>query len=104
MTLQRSTSDRMIAGVCGGIAEEYNIDATLVRLITAAIVLFTGVGPALYILGWILMPQANGHIIAQDAVNRASDWTKSRKDKRGGQPYPDPHAGRQYIHNADDLR
>jgi len=47
----------MIAGVCGGLGEYFNIDATLVRLIFA-ILAFAGVGMSviLYIVLWIVMP------------------------------------------------
>lgn len=107
MNLQRSQNDRMLTGVCGGIAEATNVDPTLVRIISAAVILLTGVGPILYILAWLLMPEANGHTVAQDATN----WLNS-KNKPGhsgaGQPYPDPHAGRQSepegLHNPHDLR
>lgn len=107
MKLHRSTSDRMISGVAGGIAEELNVDSTLVRLITAAIVIFTGVGPILYILAWILMPEANGHVIAQDAADwvgkQAKGKGKGQSGPGAGQPYPDPNAN-QNIHNPHDLR
>lgn len=101
MALHRSTTDRMISGVCGGIAEEYNLDPTLVRLIAAALVLFTGAGLVVYILLAVLVPQSDGHVIANDAAEKASGWMKSRKPAPGqGQPYGVDRP----IHNANDLR
>jgi phage shock protein C len=56
--LYRSRKDRMIAGVCGGIAEYFNIDPVIVRLI-AVILLLPGGFPGLvpYIVLWILVPE-----------------------------------------------
>jgi phage shock protein PspC (stress-responsive transcriptional regulator) len=54
--LYRSRSDRMVGGVCGGIAAYLNVDATIVRLVMAVLALVQGVGVVLYLLGWILIP------------------------------------------------
>jgi phage shock protein PspC (stress-responsive transcriptional regulator) len=55
--LYRSNSDKMIAGVCGGLANYFGIDATLVRLIFALLVFFgVGSGVVLYIILAIVMP------------------------------------------------
>ena len=57
--LYRSKTDRKIAGVCGGIAEYFGIDSTLVRL---GWILFTfagGSGILAYIIAWIIMPDRN---------------------------------------------
>ena len=40
----------MIAGVCGGIADYYNVDANLVRLLTVVLSMFTGAGVVAYIV------------------------------------------------------
>ncbi|MFP4038609.1 MAG: PspC domain-containing protein [Candidatus Nanohaloarchaea archaeon] len=55
--LYRSESDRMVAGVCGGIAEVYDFDPSLVRVLTALLILSTwGTGLFAYILAWIIIP------------------------------------------------
>lgn len=54
--LHRSVSDRYIAGVCGGIAETYNVDPTLVRLIFVALAVAGLSGVLLYVICWILIP------------------------------------------------
>lgn len=54
--LYKSRSDRMIAGVCGGIGEYFNIDPTVVRVATA-ILFFSGVGLPAYIVAAIIMPE-----------------------------------------------
>ncbi|HHW73621.1 MAG TPA: PspC domain-containing protein [Firmicutes bacterium] len=52
--------DRKIGGVCGGIAEYFNIDPTLVRLIWAVLVFAYGTGLLAYILAWIIIPEEPG--------------------------------------------
>ena len=55
--LYRSNS-RMIGGVCGGLAEYFNIDPTLVRVI-AALLFFTPFAPAVicYLVAWMIIPE-----------------------------------------------
>lgn len=55
--LRRSADDRMLAGVAGGIARYLDADVTLVRIIIAALALLNGVGLALYIAAWLLLPE-----------------------------------------------
>ncbi len=73
--LRRSTDDRMLAGVAGGIARYLNVDATLVRIGIAALILLTGAGAALYIAAWLLVP-ADG---ADQSV--AAAWLAARRDR-----------------------
>lgn len=55
--LYRSESDRMLGGVCGGIAEAYDFDPTLVRLLIVFIGL-SGIGSPIlaYLIAWIIIP------------------------------------------------
>lgn len=56
--LQRSRSNRMVMGVCGGLSEKYGIDANLIRLIWAAFTVGTmGLGALLYLLVALLLPE-----------------------------------------------
>ena len=55
--LYRSKKDRMLAGVCGGIAEYLEIDPVLVRLVMLALI-FSGIGIPLYITAWIIIPES----------------------------------------------
>ncbi len=55
--LYRSKKDKMIAGVCGGIAEYFDVDPTLIRLLTVLFVLLGGAGVAVYIIAWIIIPK-----------------------------------------------
>ena len=56
--LTRRRDDRMVAGVCSGIADYLGVDPTLVRLLTVVAALFSGGAIAVgYIAAWILMPE-----------------------------------------------
>ncbi|WP_367132946.1 PspC domain-containing protein [Saccharothrix sp. HUAS TT1] len=55
---RRSRSDKMLAGVCGGVAEALGVDAALLRILLVAATLFgVGAGAVLYLAAWILMPE-----------------------------------------------
>jgi phage shock protein PspC (stress-responsive transcriptional regulator) len=57
--LYRSKKDRKIGGICGGIAEYFDVDSTLVRLAAVFLCFVTGIAPLLlvYIIGWIIIPE-----------------------------------------------
>jgi phage shock protein C len=57
--LYRSTKERMIAGVCGGIAERFDWDPSLVRIGAVFIGLITAVLPVFitYVIAWIIIPE-----------------------------------------------
>ena len=54
--LYRSRSQRMIAGVCGGLSDYFNIDATLVRVLFLLLAVFGGTGLVIYIVMWVIVP------------------------------------------------
>ena len=54
--LYRSDTDKMIAGICGGLAEYFDVDPTIMRLIFVALSLMGGPGLILYIIMWIVVP------------------------------------------------
>ena len=56
--LRRSGTDRMIGGVCGGLAEYSGIDAVLWRAGVIVLTLVSGSGVLLYLVLWVLMPAA----------------------------------------------
>ncbi|MFC4761545.1 PspC domain-containing protein [Dyella koreensis] len=56
--LCRSSSQRMLAGVCGGIAEYYGWDPTIVRVGWIILTLLGGSGILLYLILWLVMPEA----------------------------------------------
>ncbi|GAA2969000.1 PspC domain-containing protein [Actinokineospora diospyrosa] len=55
---RRSRSDRMVAGVCGGIARAMGVEAPIVRIgLVAATLLGFGTGAVIYLACWILLPE-----------------------------------------------
>ena len=55
--LYRSKKERIIAGVCGGIAEYFDVDPTLIRLIWILIIFMGGAGIIAYLIAWIIIPE-----------------------------------------------
>lgn len=52
--------DRIFAGVCGGLAEYFGMDVTLVRIIYVLLTIFTAFsGAIIYLILWLLMPECN---------------------------------------------
>ncbi len=59
--LYRSTTDRKIAGVCGGLAEHFSLDSNLVRLIGIASIFAGGAGLFVYAVAWVIVPEKSGN-------------------------------------------
>ena len=55
--LRRSRTNRSIAGVCGGLADYLQIDATLLRIVTLVAIIFGGMSLWIYIILWLLIPE-----------------------------------------------
>jgi phage shock protein C len=56
--LYRSRSNRQVAGVCGGLAEYFNLDPTLMRVLFIVLAVLGGSGLVLYLALWIIVPNA----------------------------------------------
>ena len=54
--LMRSETDKMIAGVCGGLAAYLGVDPVLVRLAFVILLLASGVGLGIYVILWLVIP------------------------------------------------
>ena len=57
--LYKSSKNKKLAGVCGGLAEYLNIDVTVVRLLWAGLSLFYGSGIIIYIICALVIPDDN---------------------------------------------
>ena len=66
--LYRSTTDKKFTGVCGGVAEYFGIDSSIVRIVVALVAIFTAVVPCLVIYAIIafILPENNGYTPYQD--------------------------------------
>jgi phage shock protein C len=56
--LMRSSRDKKIGGVCAGVADYFDLDPTIIRVVWILAVLFAGTGLLLYIILWIVLPLA----------------------------------------------
>ena len=56
--LRRSTQRRMVGGVAGGIAERFDVDANIVRVVFVVLTVLYGLGAAIYLAMWALIPQS----------------------------------------------
>ena len=54
--LYRSRTDRKLAGVCGGLAQYFNLDATLIRVLFVVLAVLGGSGLVIYLAMWIIVP------------------------------------------------
>ena len=103
--LFRSSSDRMIAGVCGGLGKYFSVDSTIVRLVFLLLLIFGGAGFLLYLILWVVVPDdqrlgaspqdvvhANTQEMAQSASPSAGrndlNERQQRHDRQGELPAP----------------
>ena len=75
----RSHDNKLLAGVCGGIAEYFSLDASVVRLVTAVLIFFFGAGAIIYILLWLFTPDSPKGSIGLDSV---FDFYQAHRDRK----------------------
>ncbi|MCA9953932.1 MAG: PspC domain-containing protein [Ardenticatenaceae bacterium] len=88
--LTRSETDKMIAGVCGGLAEYLNLDPVWVRLLFVLLIFASGIGIPIYLVLWVIMPRVEtagqpGSTVLQDNFEDLSQ-TFSEKMNRLSRP------------------
>jgi phage shock protein C len=66
--LMRSSTDKKIAGVCAGLADYFDLDPTIVRVLWFLAVFFAGTGFLAYIILWIVLPLAPAGVIPTSAA------------------------------------
>ena len=66
--LMRSSTDKKIAGVCAGLADYFDLDPTIVRVVWLLAVLCAGTGLLLYAILWIVLPLAPAGVIPTSAT------------------------------------
>lgn len=81
--LHRSATDSKLAGVCGGLAEYWDVDSTVVRLVWVLLVIFpVPFVPAIlgYLVAWIVIPKAESRVYspAQSPVHGGAPQTQAR--------------------------
>ena len=82
--LYRSSTQRMLAGVCGGFGEYFNIDPTLVRIVYVLVTLATGVllGVVLYVALWLIVPTeaSAGKSVRESMRENVDEMARSARD------------------------
>ena len=82
--LYRSQSDRMIAGVCGGLAEYFDIDPTIVRVVAVLSVFVSGLGILAYIILAIVVPSESSKAAEpKDTIKENVEEMKETASKLG---------------------
>lgn len=77
--LVRVERNRMIAGICSGIARFFDIDPTIIRLVFVVVTLFGGSGVLIYIVLWLVIPNEKGKgEIDEESIKES---TEEMKDK-----------------------
>ena len=79
--LYRSRGERMLGGVCGGLAEYFNMDPTIVRLIMVLAAFAGGPGLVAYVILWVIIPEA-----PLSTTSVFDGLTESRDVKRPASP------------------
>jgi len=64
----RSSTDKKIAGVCAGLADYFDLDPTIVRVVWLLAVLLAGTGGLAYLILWIVLPLAPAGVIPTSAT------------------------------------
>lgn len=77
--LTRSMTNKVVAGVCGGLGEYFNIDPVILRILFVAMVLWGGSGVLLYIVMWLVIPEAGKESEPMD--KRMETASHEMKDK-----------------------
>lgn len=65
---RRSTTDRKVAGVAGGLGRTFNVDPVVIRIGFVVLTIFGGIGSVLYLLGWLLLPADGDEVSAGEAL------------------------------------
>lgn len=72
--LMRPRADRKIAGVCAGFAEYFDLDVTIIRLVTVLLGIFAfPLAEIGYIVAWIIMPEASEVAMVPTGMEHASN-------------------------------
>lgn len=78
--LYRSRNNKVIAGVCGGVAEYFEVDPTIVRIAWLLLAFPGGIGLIAYIVCWIVMPEKSSVVTSTDFYENEHQ-TSEDKDK-----------------------
>lgn len=84
--LTRSSTDRIVAGVCGGLAEYLGIDSVYVRLAFVLLLFASGIGLPIYLMLWFVMPNGDGDIVGATQKSAEFGGASPSEGSRIGRP------------------
>lgn len=86
--LYRSSSNRVLGGVAAGIAQYFDLDPTIVRILFIILLLFGGSGLLLYIILWLVMPSGSRQTISEASIKEGAKEIET-KAKEYAQEFKD---------------
>jgi len=109
--LYRSKTDRKLAGVCGGIAEYFGVDSTLVRLAAVILIFASGAGILAYVVAWAIIPERPDHVDVSyhydsEDEYKSDDGHESKNNsesRRGTHSRPESESENKNADNYDDI-
>lgn len=105
--LYKSRKNKMIDGVCGGIAEYFNIDPTIVRIIAVIIGCLKGAGLLIYILACIIIPVNPNETVEMDDDDvdnlKSANVDSSEKKSKSKSKEKDDDKSEKSIHSDSDF-
>lgn len=89
--LVRSRDHRIIAGVCGGLADYFNLDPALVRLVAIVASFFSaGLVAGAYLVAWLIIPdEGSGDTGADQLYDKYGEYRRRRDAREGAAPSDD---------------
>ena len=100
--LYKSRKNKMIGGVCGGLAEYLNMDPTIVRVIAAILCLLKGLGILVYLILCIVMPYDDEDFSEEDTENLKSANIDPEEEKKSSSNKSDSENDSK-LHSDEDF-
>jgi phage shock protein PspC (stress-responsive transcriptional regulator) len=93
----RNRSNRMVAGICSGLAHYFSLDPLLVRLVFVALALVNGLGFLIYLIMWIIVPDETNQNLSGEDIVHANLQDMSQQAKRIGRTLTAGAQGRSIV-------
>lgn len=98
--LYKSRKNKMIGGVCGGLAEYFNMDPTIVRIIAAILCILKGAGFIIYLIAVIVMPYDDETFDEDDTENLKSANIDPDEEKKSSKSETEKDSK---LHSDEDF-
>ena len=100
--LYKSRKNKMLGGVCGGLAEYLNMDPTIVRIIAGVLCLIKGLGVLIYLIMCIVMPYDDEDFSEDDTENLKSANIDTEEEKKTSSKKADAEKDRK-LHSDEEF-